>query len=67
MTQADPDQAEDDGELGDAADRDVLGEVMGGLGDDGHVDEVVEELEEADRPVGDRSRRVVAVGARTSA
>ena len=45
----DPDQGEDDGELDDAADRDVLGEVVGRLGDDGHVDEVVEQLEVADR------------------
>src|SRR5689334_5241086 len=49
-----PDQTEHDGELRDGRTRDVFGEMVGGLGDDGDVDEVVEELEEADRPVGDR-------------
>ena len=49
----DPDQGEDDGELGEPANRDMLGEVMGRLGDDGHVDKVVEELEEADGAAGD--------------
>jgi hypothetical protein len=48
----DPDQGEDDGELGECAHGDVLGEVIGRLADDGHIDEVVEELEEADPPVG---------------
>ena len=51
----DPDQGEDDGELGDAARRHVLGQVVGGLPDDGDVDEVVEELEHADRAAGDAS------------
>ena len=50
----DPDQGEDYGELGDPPDRDVLGQVMGRLGDDGHIHQVVEEFEEADLTVGDR-------------
>jgi hypothetical protein len=63
----DPDQGEDDDELDQPADRDVLGEVVGRLGDDGHIDQVVEELEEADLAVGRWCRRVVAAVARTSA
>jgi hypothetical protein len=58
----DPDQGEDDDELDQPADRDVLGEVVGRLGDDGHIDQVVEELEEADLAVGD----CVAVWSRRS-
>jgi hypothetical protein len=48
-----PNQGEDDGELGQPADRDVLGQVVGGLADDGHIHQVVEQLEEADLPVSD--------------
>ena len=51
---AEPDQGEHDGELADGAERDVLGEMVSRLGDHGHVHEVVEELEEADRPSDDR-------------
>jgi hypothetical protein len=54
----DPDQGEDDGELGQPADRDMLGQVVGRLADDGHIDQVVEQLQGADLPVGDD----VAVG-----
>jgi hypothetical protein len=49
----DPDQGEDDGELGQPAGRDVLGQVVGGLADDGHIHQVVEQLQDADLPVGD--------------
>jgi hypothetical protein len=42
-----PDQAEDDGELDSTANRDVLRELMRRLADDGHVNEVIEQLEEA--------------------
>ena len=49
----DPDQGEDDGELGQPADRDMLGQVMGRLADDGHIHQVVEQLQDADLPVGD--------------
>jgi hypothetical protein len=49
----DPDQGEDDGELGQPADRDMLGQMVGRLADDGHVHQVVEQLEDADLPVGD--------------
>jgi len=49
----DPDQGEDEGELGQPADRDMLGQVVGCLADDGHIDQVVEQLEVADLPVGD--------------
>ena len=41
----DPDQGEDDGELGQPADRDVLGQVVGRLADDGHIDQVVNSSE----------------------
>jgi len=50
----DPDQREDQGELGDAARRHVFGEVVGRLGHDGHVHEVVEQLQEADGSLRDR-------------
>ena len=50
----DPDQGEHDGELADAAKRDVIGEVVGRLRHDGHVHEVVEQLQEADGPPRDR-------------
>ena len=49
----DPDQGEDDGELGHPTDRDVLGQVVGRLADDGHIDQVIEQLQVADLPVGD--------------
>jgi hypothetical protein len=48
-----PNHAEDDGELGGVPGRDVFGEMVGGLADDSHVDQVVEELEEADGPIRD--------------
>ena len=51
---SDPDQAEDDGELDEPTRRDVFGDVMSRLSDDGDVHEVVEELEEADGSPGDR-------------
>jgi hypothetical protein len=50
----DPDQDEDDGELDDTAERDVVGEVVGRLGYDGHVHEVVEQLQRADGALDDR-------------
>ncbi len=50
---ADPDQPEDDGEIEHARPRDVLGQRVRYLADQHHVDEVVEELEEADRAVLD--------------
>jgi hypothetical protein len=57
----DPDQRKDDSELTERASRHMPGEVMGGLTDDSHVDQVVEQLEETDHTVGDhlavRSRR----------
>ena len=46
-----PDQAEDDGELNNTANRNVCCELMRRLADDGHVDEVVKEFEEADLAV----------------
>jgi hypothetical protein len=49
----DPDQGEHDGEGGQPTDRDVLGQVVGCLADDGYIDQVVEQLEVADLPVGD--------------
>ena len=49
----DPDDREDDRELREPADRQVLGEMVGCLADDRDVDEVVEELEEADVAVLD--------------
>jgi hypothetical protein len=49
----DPDQGEDHGELGHPADRDMLGQVVGRLADDGHIHQVVEQLQDADLPVGD--------------
>jgi hypothetical protein len=49
----DPDQGEDDGELGQPAERDVLGQVVGGLADEGHIHQVVQQLQVADLPVGD--------------
>jgi hypothetical protein len=47
----DRDHGEDDCELGDPADGHMLGEVMGRLSEDGDVDEIVEELDEADAAV----------------
>jgi hypothetical protein len=38
----DPDQGEDDGELGQPPDRDMLGQVVSRLADDRHVHQVVE-------------------------
>src|SRR6202040_827761 len=53
-----PDQAEDDGELDSAANRDVFRELMRRLADDSNVGEVVEDLEEADSAVEeDRAMR----------
>ena len=46
-----PDQAEDDGELDNTANRDVFRQPMRRLADDCHVGEVVEDLEEADSAV----------------
>jgi hypothetical protein len=46
-----PDQDEEEGRLTDAGQRDVLGQVMTDLGDDHHIDQVIEELEERDGPV----------------
>jgi hypothetical protein len=37
----DPDQGEDDGELGHPPGRDMLGQVVGRLANDGHIDQVV--------------------------
>jgi len=50
----DPDQREHDHELGDAATRHVIGEVVGRLRHDGHVHQVEEQFEEADDAPGDR-------------
>jgi hypothetical protein len=38
---------------GQPADRDMLGQVVGRLADDGHVHQVIEQLQDADLPVGD--------------
>ena len=46
--------AKTNGELADAAERDVVGEVVGRLRHDGHVHEVVEQLQEADGSLRDR-------------
>ncbi|HEY6697726.1 MAG TPA: hypothetical protein VIZ67_05840, partial [Acidimicrobiales bacterium] len=40
-------------ELGHPTDRDMLGQVVGRLADDGHIHQVLEQLEDADLPVGD--------------
>src|SRR6185437_4035022 len=48
-----PEHREDDRELEEAHERDVLREVVRRLPDDRHVDEVVEQLEVADRAVLD--------------
>jgi hypothetical protein len=46
-------RGEDNGELGQPTDRDVLGQVVGRLAEHGHIHQVVEQLEDADLPVGD--------------
>src|SRR5439155_15725316 len=48
-----PEHPEYDRELGEADERDMAGELARRLRDDGHVHEVVEELEVADRAVLD--------------
>ena len=47
-----PDEGEHDAEFDRRAERDVGRQVSSGLGDDDDVDEVVKELEEADRSLG---------------
>src|SRR6266508_1650318 len=49
----DPDQGEDNGEGDQPTDRDMLGQVVGRLADDGHIHQVVEQPQDADLPVGD--------------
>jgi hypothetical protein len=44
----DPDQGEDDGELGHPADRDMLAQVVGRPADESHIHQVVEQLQDAD-------------------
>ena len=48
-----PDQAEDHRELGSGPESDIVGHGAGGGGDHDDIDEVVEQFEEADRPILD--------------
>ena len=67
LNHADPDQTEDDGEIGHARPRHVLGQRVRDLTDEYDVDEVVEELEEADCSILDRHAAGVVAGTAAAA